>query len=307
MDEHIERFEAYLSSKGYSQGTLYNYKRSLVPFTAFLKQRGVVDITDIKREHVFDYQRYLYHEYKPLKKKSLSLEYQFNLLKVVKVFFRYMAKVNIILSDPARDLELPKLPKKLPRGVMTKRQVKKLLNAPDRTTAAGYRDRAILELLYATGIRRQELRSLTVQNVNLEDREITIRKGKGGKDRVVPLTQSAMYYLENYMRKKRKILLGENNTDALFINSRSNPLHKNFIPDMIRKYTHKAGLRVHVTTHSFRHTCATHLLQNNANIRAIQELLGHESLSTTQKYTRVDITDLKRIVDAHHPREDMDV
>jgi integrase/recombinase XerD len=175
----------------------------------------------------------------------------------------------------------------------------------DTGTLLGYRDRTILEVLYATGLRKGELMNLTLGDVNLEEELLRINAGKGGRDRVTPLSQVACSYLESYINGVRpELLLGHpEHTDRLFISLRARPMGRNTIGDVVEKYARIARVKKHVTCHLWRHTCATHLLQNQANLRHVQEILGHRSLATTERYLRVTITDLKEAHRKFHPRE----
>ncbi|MBI4846816.1 MAG: tyrosine-type recombinase/integrase [Candidatus Omnitrophica bacterium] len=240
-------------------------------------------------------------------------------------FFRYLAKSNQILYDPAVELELPKTRKNIPRDIMSKKEILKILNQPDPDNVLGSRDKAILELLYSTGIRNQELRNLCIYDIDIANNYLRVTRGKGKKDRVIPLGEIAATYVEEYLNHSRPKLLspvrskspkvhaapmtGTSNgvnkeeTNILFLTKHGRTMKNNGLIETIKKYAAKAKLEKHITPHSFRHTCATHLLKNNASLRHIQELLGHASIESTQIYTRVDISDLKRAHKRYHPRE----
>jgi integrase/recombinase XerD len=167
----------------------------------------------------------------------------------------------------------------------------------------GYRDRTILEVFYATGIRKAELMVLTPADANLDEGLLRINQGKGGKDRVVPLTQLACSFLNNYLTMVRPELLNCGKCPNLFISQRGGPLSRNALGDLVLRYARQAGIKKRVTCHVWRHSCATHLLKNRANLRHVQELLGHRQLSTTERYLHLTITDLKEAHQKHHPRE----
>jgi len=276
--------------------------------TRYMHARKIRALSAVTPDMVLAYQDYIHHEYKPAGGGTLSLAYQANLLKALRNFFGYLLRTGHILRDPAADLKLPKLPRKLPRNVLSKKEVRKLLGAPNTRTSRGFRDRAVLEMLYATGMRKRELENLKIHDIDLSSRQVTIRRGKGGKDRVVPLAAKAAQVLEKYLEEHRARLIRSTGKEDgyLFLNDRGNKLSQHWPTWLLRKYLKKCGIKKHVTTHTWRHTCATHLLRNRASIRIIQELLGHESLTTTQIYTKVEISDLKRVIDRTHPREDMD-
>ena len=186
---------------------------------------------------------------------------------------------------------------------MSKKEILKILNQPDPDNVLGLRDKAILELLYSTGIRNQELRNLCIYDIDIANNYLRVTRGKGKKDRVIPLGEIAATYVEEYLNHSRPKLLNKKETNILFLTKHGRAMKNNGLIETIKKYAVKAKLEKHITPHSFRHTCATHLLKNNASLRHIQELLGHASIESTQIYTRVDISDLKRAHKRYHPRE----
>ncbi|MBU1121608.1 MAG: tyrosine-type recombinase/integrase, partial [Candidatus Omnitrophica bacterium] len=183
------------------------------------------------------------------------------------------------------------------------KEIKKLLKAPDIHIPIGYRDRTILEVFYSSGIRRQELVNLKPQDVDYEKGFLRVNRGKGGKDRVVPLGRIACKYLENYIKLVRIDLRRIKNCEYLFISTLGNQMEVSTLRRMINRYVKKSRIEKRVTPHVFRHSMATHLIQDKANIRCVQEILGHKSLDTTQIYTQITITDLKEAHKSHHPRE----
>lgn len=203
----------------------------------------------------------------------------------------------------AEALRLSRVPHVLPRTVLTPEEARKVIETPDTSCLLGYRDRTILETLYATGIRKSELMNLTVNDVNLEEGVLRINGGKFNKDRVVPLTRVACSFLETYVKAIRPALLQGRVSDRVFISQRAAPLSKNALGELVEKYARQAGLNKHVTCHIWRHSCATHLVKNRANLRHVQELLGHRDLSTTERYLHLTIADLKETHRQFHPRE----
>ena len=169
-------------------------------------------------------------------------------------------------------------------------------------TSEGYRDKVLLEVLYSTGIRASEARFLKLNDVDLLNREVFIREGKGGRDRLIPITKGCSKHIEIYIANHIKSLLNGRTSEYLFIGEMGKVFHAHKVSQIVRKYVKEASFKQAITTHSFRHTCATHLLKKGASIRLIQELLGHNSLNTTEKYTKVDIGDLKSALDKYHPR-----
>lgn len=237
------------------------------------------------------------------KGKPLSLETQYARITPLKSFFRFLLKSNYILYDPTQEIELPKRKKNLPKDIMTKKEVFRLLSKPDPDTPLGLRDRAIMEVLYSTGIRSSELRTLTVYDIDYLNGDLRVVKGKNAKDRVIPIGEIAGNYVEEYIKHARPELTQDSGEKTLFLTKNGRPINHSNLIWIIKKYVKKAKLKKNITTHSFRHTCATHLLKNRAPIRHIQEILGHYSLETTQIYTRVEVSDLKKVHARCHPRE----
>ena len=227
-------------------------------------------------------------------------------LTCVKNFYRYLLQNGYLLYDPAAALSLPKLPKQLPKGILSKKEMGRLLSQPDLETPLGIRDRTYLELLYATGIRVSELCNLTLNDLDLSRRELRINRGKNAKDRIVPLTEAACDYLELYLTEARPQLAAAGQ-QILFVSKNGRKMHYTTVSKLVKNYGQKAGLSKKVSPHSLRHTCATHLLKGRADIRQIQRLLGHESIAATQRYTKVEINDLKRVLKRCHPREKREI
>lgn len=233
----------------------------------------------------------------------LAVRSQLEKLRHVRGLCRWLVEEQILLSDPSRSLTLPKKPKQLPRGLLEPEDIQTLLAQPNLRTPTGYRDRVVLELLYATGLRRTEVANLTLRELDTRAGTLIVRQGKGGKDRVVPLGDALAEWLESYIHGVRADWPGQDNDHHLFLNRFGVGLSPEGVWAIVNKTAQQAGSKKTVSTHSFRHACATHMLRNGAPIRHIQELLGHESLETTQIYTHVTITDLKAMHRRYHPSE----
>jgi integrase/recombinase XerD len=205
-------------------------------------------------------------------------------------------------DDPASAITFAREPKLIPKEILTREEMVELIEAPDITTVLGYRDRTIMELLYTTAIRRNECRDLKVTDVNFEDGLLRVF-GKGQKERIVPIGRIALKFMDNYVASVRPLLAKTSSDMHLFLSSRGNGLSRNVIGEFITRYAAQAGIDKAVTPHTFRHTCATHMLRNRADVRYIQVLLGHESLNSTQIYTHVAVTDLRDVLRKYHPRE----
>lgn len=294
------KFTEYMKVTNFSDRTLPDYSRNVRHFLDYLRSLGIGNIAEADRRVLMDYQAKIYLE--TYRGKPIAPATQKTRLTCVKTFYRYLLKHGHILHDPAADLDMPKLPKLLPRNVLTKKEIGELLSKPDMETPLGQRNRAILEVLYYTGIRASELCRLELKDLDLSRGELRINQGKGRKDRLVPLGEMACDFLEIYIREARPALTGSDQP-LLFVSKNGNRIRANNLYDMIRGCGQKAGLKRNTTPHSLRHTCATHLLKGKADIRQIQELLGHSSVATTQRYTRVEITDLKKVLKQAHPRE----
>lgn len=297
------RYLEHLKVQGYAERTIENAEAYLRVFFGYLeRETKVEDLAELAHEDLCAYQNWLYFTPSPYTEKPLSLAAQHNRLWAVQGFFRHLFKQGVLFSDPSASLEKPKVRKPLPRGILKPSGVLALLKAPVTETALGLRDRAILELLYATGIRSAELRGLKLQDVDREAGQITVT-GKGNKERVIPAGRIALNWLWRYLEEARPLLLQGHETPAAFVSCHGRPLTRCEVFLIVRQHARRAGLPARTGPHTLRHTCATHLLQAGADIRSIQVLLGHASLATTQVYTRVDISDLKKVHAAFHPRE----
>lgn len=297
-----EQYFEYLKVHGYRQATLVDYRKCLKKFWDYVRnERAITDLSEITPDVIYAYQSHLYY-YESQGGRRLSMSFQLGILCTLRSFFRYLYDSGRVSYDPTSSIRMPKRPDRLPY-VPTVEEVAKLLAAVDTSTPMGFRDRTIMEVLYASGIRAQELCALCLYDVNLDTREMHIRGGKGGKERIVPLGEVAKNYLEEYLAGVRDELLAGHTVDEIFISRFGKALLKTDMSQMIRKYRNLAGIEKPLTPHSLRHACASHLLKSGCDIRYIQQLLGHASLSTTQIYTRVEVTDLKAVHARCHPRE----
>ncbi len=302
LDLFKNRFRQYMQIINRSERTVKDYQYTLDKFVSFLNEQGVFSIGQIKRENISMYQKHVYYQLNDKGKQNVASTHN-NYLKSVKSFCLFLQTEGYTTYNPAKDIQYAKAPKHLPRTILTPEEIKKLFKAPNIHTPVGYRDRTILEVLYSTGIRRKELLSLKPENVDYNRGFLRINQGKGNKDRVVPLGKIACKYLENYIKLVRIDLQRKKESPYLFISLLGNAIGNGTLHDIIYKYAKKAKINKPVTPHVFRHTCATHLLQQKANIRCVQEILGHKCVETTQRYTQITITDLKEAHQKCHPRE----
>lgn len=224
-----------------------------------------------------------------------------------KAFFAWLSRTMYVLADPAENLDLPKLPSTLPGTILTQAEMRRFLDAPDLRSPIGYRDKALLELLYATGARTMELLRLKVSDLDFAQGTVLIRDGKGGKDRLVPVPALAMGYAREYVEKVRPRFaraMKKGDDGTLFLSYTGYPVTKDRIgSDIFRRTLRAAGLGKRVTPLTIRHTLGSHLLENGMDIRSISEMLGHVRLQTTTIYTKVTLTGLRRHYNKHHPRE----
>lgn len=296
------RYLEHLKVQNYAPRTIESMEAHLRFFLEYAeKEAKAADLAQLSREDLAAYQVWLC--YAPSSKGApLCANSQQTRLGMVQGFFRHLVKEGILLADPSAGLERPRHRTPLPRGILNPKQVLALLNAPDIKTTLGLRDRTLLELLYATGIRNAEAITLRLQDLSMESRQIIVT-GKGHKERTIPLGRITQTWLLQYLQEARPKLALRYAPDQVFLTRRGRPFARANLCQMVRKRAKEAGLSARVTAHALRHTCATHLLQAGADIRFIQELLGHASLSTTQIYTHVGISDLKKAHAAFHPRE----
>jgi integrase/recombinase XerD len=304
----IERFLEHARVIGWSPRTIDAYRSHLGIFVAYLdSETDAQEITEVLPETLHAYQTHLY-TWTDEDGRGLSIATQAARLSVVRSFFRYLVRTDVLLYDPAANVMPPKRKGILPRSILTKKEVARLLAAPDLRTPLGLRDRAMLEILYSTGIRNAELRALQVYDLDLDRGLLRVNEGKNAKDRVVPMGHAASNYVREYLTESRPKLLAHRNGDGpteqtVFLSRTGRPLRTLGVIVPIQKHARRAGIERRITPHTFRHTFATHMLQGRADIRHIQAMLGHSSVATTQIYTRVDVTDLKAVHRRCHPRE----
>lgn len=299
--ELIPVYLKHLKILGRSYYTIRGAKYGLKDLADFLEEEKAPGLEDLNSDVLYEYQQDLAFRL-TAKGKLLSLRTQGQALGVVKAFTRFLKEHDYLIGDPGEVLRLPKKPKRLPKVILSGNEIQKLMDSPDTRTNKGYRNRIILEILYDTAIRRSELADIKIGNLDLNAGFIHVR-GKGDKERVVPLSQRVCRLVENYILMVRPALLQGKDSGHLVLNRWGERMDPNSIWAVVKRCTHLAGIRKSVSTHTFRHTCATHMLKNGAPVRHLQEMLGHESLESTQIYTRVTINDLKAIHSKYHPGE----
>jgi integrase/recombinase XerD len=300
MDAYANAYRLSLESKAYAPQSIAYRVASLNHFITWCQARGIVRIEAITRPVLQRYQRQLAHV-TGKGGKPLSIATQRNRLTAVRTWFAFLMRENMILYNPASGLELPKPERRLPKHTLTVSEAEQVLMRPDITTLHGLRDRALLEVLYSTGIRRQELIDLRREDVNTSAGVLAIRQGKGKKDRFVPIGERALDWLMRYLAEGRPQLVLRSSPDRVFLDNTGEQWDPNRLSRLVRKYIDQAKLGKSGSCHLFRHTVATLMLENGADIRFIQQMLGHASISTTELYTHVAIHKLKDIHTATHP------
>jgi integrase/recombinase XerD len=299
-------FAEKLELLGYSKRSIKDYPYDFGLFLRYLTEKeNVTSIHDITPEHITAYHTYLQYA-KFRHGRHLSTATVVKRLEVVRKFYSVMHSEGLIEQDYAPLVEKPKKRRSLPRHVPTEKDMLALLEAIPADDPLAKRDRAMLELLYATGLRNQELRTLPLDSLDLTEKTLFVT-GKGSKDRVVPVGDWVMPYLLEYLETVRpKLVNPREPSDLLFVTKNGRMFNHSNFGVIVWKYARKAGLEIPITPHSFRHACATHMLKGGADIRYVQELLGHSDLSSTQIYTKLDISFLKQAHKRYHPRERLD-
>lgn len=295
MNEYMLEFLRYLKSKNYSKATIINYGKDLKLFQKYLEIEKINNIKNIDYKVMRGYLSFLYDfDYE---KKTVARN-----LSTIRSLFKYLVKENIISKDPMILIDNPKLDKKLPK-VLNNIEVEDILAIPDSNTPLGQRDILILELIYSTGIRVSELVNIKIQDIDFNDKKIIIT-GKGNKERIVLFGNVLLNKLNMYLNDGRRQLIKKSN-DYLILNNQGNKITSRGIELIIDKTLKKGGITYKISPHTLRHTFATHMLNNGADLRTVQELLGHESLSTTQIYTHVSNERLRNVYLNTHPRGKM--
>ena len=289
-----------LEVRGYSWHSIRSRKAHLRYFVVWCDERGIVRPGEVSLGVLERYRRWLY-AYRKDNGRRLSFRSQNDRLASVRRFFRWLVRRGDLEWSPAEQLELPRVERRLPRAVLTAEEAERVLAQPDLGTPLGVRDRAILEVLYSTGIRRQELVDLDVYSVDFEGGTLMVRQGKGKKDRLIPIGERALAWLEKYMEEVRPELAMEPDEGRLFLTTHRKPFSPERMSLLVRQYVEQAEIGKKGACHLFRHTMATLMLEGGADIRFIQAMLGHADISTTQIYTRVAIRKLKEIHELTHP------
>jgi integrase/recombinase XerD len=299
---YLVRFLEAYAARGYAPRTTEIRSEALKRFLRFLDERGITRPQDVTRPILERYRRHLYHHRKD-NGEPLSFSTQQQRLIPLRAFFRWLARENYILGNPASELELPRVHRKLPAHILSREEVAAVMAQALLHGELGIRDRTLLETLYSTGIRRSELIALKLYDLDLRNGALLVRQGKGQKDRYVPLGSRAVEWLRRYLEDIRPAIVIEPDPGYVFLHEFGEPFGKNRLTDLVKKYLRAAGVAKPGAAHLFRHAMATHMLENGADIRFIQAILGHAQLTTTEIYTHVTIAKLKEVHTLTHPAE----
>ena len=294
MNNYIDKFIDYLKyERNFSDYTVLNYQEDLKSFCGYLEKNKINEIKNIDYQVIRKYLVYMHN--KKLSKKSAARH-----ISTLRTFFKYLKLHNVIYNNPMTLISNPKLDKTLPKFLYNE-ELNIIENIPENDTYLGIRDRLIIEMFYATGIRVSELSRISIKDIDFKNKKILIT-GKGNKQRIVLFGNTCLKLMNNYLNNSRMYILGDKDSFYLFVNKRGNRLSENSIRIILKDILKKSGLNIKLTPHILRHTFATDLLNNGADLRTVQELLGHENLKTTEIYTHITNDRLKKVYNSCHPR-----
>ena len=300
MNPYLDAWCEWTLTSGLSEDTASTRRAGIQRFMVWCHERGIGHPSEITRPIIERYQRSLY-QYRKSNGAPLSVVSQIGFLNSIIAWFRWMVRQHHLQTNPAADLEMPKKPKALPKTILTVQQVESILNQADIGTPFGIRNRAMMEVFYSTGIRRMELMRLKLYDIDTDLGTLMVRKGKGCKDRFLPMGERACKWVNKYTVEVRPEIQSGPDDQTLFLNDFGQPTNERFLSGLMRMHVESIGIVTPGACHVFRHAMATHMLENGADIRFVQAMLGHASLETTQIYTHVSIAKLKEIHNATHP------
>jgi len=300
MHALLEQYLVWIGAQNFSRDTMNTSRACVGYFLDWCKERSLEDVTEITRPVLERYQRALY-QHRKKNGDPLTFRTQNSRMRAIKSWFRWLARQNYLLHNPASELILPRLENRLPKYILNAEEAERVLAQPEIATSKGLRDRAILETFYSTGMRRIEVVNLKLYDIDADRGTVMIRQGKGKKDRHIPIGERALAWIGKYIREARPELLAASDDHTMFLDNLGGPFDRVYLTTLVRSYVRKAKLGKTGGCHLFRHTVATLMLENGADIRVIQEMLGHAKLTTTELYTRVSINLLKQVYSATHP------
>jgi integrase/recombinase XerD len=296
---YLLQYNEAMRIRNYSEKTLHRRDSDIRRFIAWCDERALQHPNEITKPMLNAYQQYLYH-YRQVNGEPLSVASRNHYIVSVKQWFKWLAQEDHLLMNPASELLIPQQRVTLP-VVLTLDEIEALMQQPEITTPYGLRDRAILELFYSTGLRRSELCNLKMQDLSLSRKTLYVREGKGGKDRLLPIGERALYWLTQYLAQVRPQLLINLHESIVFLNDYGEPFRDSKLGDKVKRFMTHAGITALGSCHLLRHAMATHMLENGAELRYIQVMLGHTDLRSTQLYTHVSIRKLQEIHAQTHP------
>jgi integrase/recombinase XerD len=297
---YLQRYIEHLGVKGYTEMGIHNAERYVRAFIRWCEPRALTQPTEITKPIIERYQRHLFYHRKD-NGEPLSVFSQRSALVPLRGYFRWLTKQNYLLYNPASDLELPRMKRVLPKHVLTESEAERVLAGADVREPMGIRDRAMMEVLYSTGLRRMELANLRVYEIDRERGLVFVNQGKWQKDRWVPIGERALAWVQKYVDEVRPTIVMPPDDGTLFLTRTGVPFNEAWLSTTVSQYVQRANLGKHGGCHLFRHTMATLMLENGADIRFIQAMLGHADLKSTQIYTHVAVKQLKAIHTATHP------
>jgi len=299
---YLLKYNSTMQVRGYSKNTLHRRESDIRRFVGWCDDRSIDHPNQVTKPILESYQRYLFHYRQERNQQPLSPTSQNHYLTSIRQYFKWLTQENYLLYNPASELIIIQQTPSLP-VVLSIDEINALMQQPDTTTAGGIRDRAILELFYSTGIRRSELCNLTLKDISLPRQTMYIRKGKGNKDRLLPIGESAVLWLKQYLNQARHEYVTDIHQETLFLNDYGAPFRDNKLGDKVKRFMKNAGIDVLGSCHLLRHAMATHMLENGAELRYIQAMLGHANVNTTQIYTHVSIRKLQEVHKRTHPSD----
>jgi len=300
MSRQVEKYLEWMIGKGYSEYTASSRWYELRYFIVWSEERGIGDATEVTTAILERYRTWLHHR-RLGDGRAYTSRAQYSRLMSLRGFFKWLKKEKKMAVNPALEMEMPKVGKPLPRNILSKEEMELVLEQVNPEGKMGLRDRAVLEVFYSTGLRRSELRRLLVDDIDMERGVVFVREGKGKKDRVVPIGERALHWVVRYLDELRGRLARLPDEGVLFLNKLGKAMSDDNLSYMAGQYVGAAGLGKKGSCHLFRHTMATLMLEGGADIRYIQEMLGHARLETTQIYTKVSIRKLKEVYERTHP------
>ncbi|BBB62270.1 tyrosine recombinase XerD [Undibacterium sp. KW1] len=296
----MRRFLEHRGITGSTESSLYNLERYIRDFIAWADARSVTHPEHVSQAVLERYQRHLYY-YRKKDGAALSIASRRAKIVPLRSFFKWLTRTGHIPANPASELDLPKSIRRLPRHVLSVKEVERVMACTDIRQPIGLRDRAIMEVLYATGMRRMEITHLQISDIDIDQCVVLIREGKGRKDRLIPLGERALYWVQLYLDQSRPQLAWNLQEHTLFLSREGTALNESWLSTTVAQYVKRAELGKHGGCHLFRHTMATLMLEGGADIRFIQVMLGHAEMSTTQIYTQVAIRQLQQVHASTHP------